>query len=341
MALSRKQTGVVAGAVVVLALATGGVIYAATGSGGGSPTEASSTGSGGDAEGFDLSSQNAEDRPRIDPVPEAVEALEDSGFTPVEPGKLTVASSLGAAPLGVFADDDSTTPLGSEIDFAQVIADGLDLELDVVPVSWADWPLGVSSGKYDVVTSNVTVTEERLEIYDFATYRQDLLGFYVQKDSDLDRGDESITGAEDTSGLTIAVSSGTNQEEVLLRWNDELEADGKEPAELVYYDDTAASQLALSSGRIDATFGPNAQGAFAATNTGEISLAGIVPGGWPESADIGAATKKDNGLVEPVNLVLGEAGRNGAYDEILSRWALEDEAVDEFRINPPGLPEQE
>lgn len=54
------------------------------------------------------------------------------------------------------------TVLGGEIDIAQLIADGLDLKLKVVPVSWADWPLGVSFGKYDLVTSNVTVTEERL-----------------------------------------------------------------------------------------------------------------------------------------------------------------------------------
>lgn len=285
MALSRKQTGVVVGGVLAVALLSGGVIYAATSDDdSASETTASSTDGLTD---FDLTSQNAKDRPRIDAVPEAVEELKDSGFTPVEPGKLTVASTLSAAPLGLFAEDDSETPIGNEVDIAQVIADGLDLELNVVPVSWTDWPLGVSSGKYDIVTSNVTVTEERLDIFDIATYRQDLLGFYVKKGSELDKGEDSLTSAEDVSGLTIAVGSGTNQEEVLLRWNEELEADGKEPA------------------------------------------------------DIGAATKKGNGLIEPIQQVLEEAKSEGAYEEILSRWGTEDEAVDEFRINPPGLAKQD
>lgn len=340
---SRKQWAVLGGGVLAVALVTGGVTYAATRDGdatGATASPASST----TAEGttVDLSAANAAQRPRIDPVPEAVQQLADSGFRPVTPGKLTVASNLGAAPLGVFADDDSTTALGSEIDIAQLIADGLGLELNVVPVSWADWPLGVSSGKYDLVTSNVTVTEERLDVYDFATYRQDLLGFYVKAGSEFDG--RRITDADGVSGLTVAVGSGTNQEQVLLRWNRDLASRGKDQAKLVYYDDTAAAQLALSAGRVDATFGPNAQGAWSASNTGETVLAGTVPGGWPRTADIGAATKKGNGLVRPVATVL-EATKTDAtgdaYDRVLQRWGLQKEAVDTVRINPPGLPEQD
>jgi ABC-type amino acid transport substrate-binding protein len=49
------------------------------------------------------------------------------------------------------------------------------LELNVVPTSWEDWPLGVASGKYDAAISNITVTKERKEKFDFATYRKDSL----------------------------------------------------------------------------------------------------------------------------------------------------------------------
>ena len=37
----------------------------------------------------------------------------------------------------------------------------LGLKLDLQPIAWADWPLGLSSGKYDPVISNVGVTEQR------------------------------------------------------------------------------------------------------------------------------------------------------------------------------------
>ncbi|MFC7766811.1 hypothetical protein [Leucobacter soli] len=47
---------------------------------------------------FDLTSANAESRPRIDPIPEAVAALEASGFSPVDAGKLTVANGAFVPP---------------------------------------------------------------------------------------------------------------------------------------------------------------------------------------------------------------------------------------------------
>lgn len=71
-----------------------------------------------------------------------------------------------------------------------------------------DWPLGVTSGKYDAAISNITVTKERKEKFDFATYRKDSLGFYVKSTSPLSKIDK----AEDIAGLKIIVGSGTNQE---------------------------------------------------------------------------------------------------------------------------------
>ena len=118
---------------------------------------------------------------RAQVVPEAV-ALIPADFRFVTPGKLTVASVPGHLPFAAYATDTKTS-VGAEPDIAQLVADSLGLELELVPVAWADWPLGVTSGKYDAVIHNVTVTEERKDKFDFATYRQDLIGFYVANDS--------------------------------------------------------------------------------------------------------------------------------------------------------------
>ena len=113
------------------------------------------------------------------------------------PGKFTVAvAALNSPPLTVFSDDNKTL-LGSEVDVARLVADSLGLELNVVPTSWEDWPLGVASGKYDAAISNITVTKERKEKFDFATYRKDSLGFYVKSTSPI----KSIEKAEDIAGL--------------------------------------------------------------------------------------------------------------------------------------------
>lgn len=283
---------------------------------------------------FDLTSANTEGRVRIDPVPEAVAALEASGFTPIEAGKLTVAASAYEAPLGFLAEDDNQTLLGVEPDIAQLVADGLGLEYNPQNVAWADWPLGVESGKYDAVISNVTVTEERKDLFDFAVHRDDVLAFAVKADSEID----SISKAEDVAGLKVVVGSGTNQEKILLSWFEQNEKNGLEAGEPIYFEDNGQAQLALASGRVDAILGPNPTAAFTAAVSGESKIVGTLNGGYPETAQIGVATAKGNGLIEAVAIVLNHTIESGDYAAVLERWNLSDEAVAESLINPPGLP---
>lgn len=283
---------------------------------------------------FDLTSANADGRPRIDPIPEAVAALEASGFEPIVDGKLTVAHGAFVPPISFLAEDDNQTLLGGDPDIAQLIADGLGLEFSPQNVAWPDWPLGIESGKYDIVAMNVTVTEERKDLFDFATYRDDVLSFVVAADSEID----SIAEAKDVSGLKVVVGSGTNQEKILLGWFAENEKNGLEPGEPVYYEDTAAAALALASGRVDAIFQPNSTNAYAAAIDGQSKVVGTLNGGFPENAQIAIGTAKGNGFIEAVAIVLNHIIENGQYDEVLERWALEDEAVTESLVNPPGLP---
>ncbi|KAF2416281.1 ABC transporter substrate-binding protein [Microbacterium sp. B35-30] len=328
MALSKKQGIAIGVGVVAVAAIVGGVVWGVNQN---VPAEAAAPAA--TSESANVATDEIQWVRLDEPVAEAVEALEASGFQPVEPGKLTVAHSAYVPPLG-YIPEGETDPAGTEPNIGALIADALGLEYNPVVVAWADWPLGIQSGKYDLITSNVTVTEERKELYDFASYREDLLGFYVKSDSDI----EKIEEAADISGLKIAVGSGTNQEQVLLAWNEELEAAGEEPAELQYYDDNAATVLALQSGRIDATFGPNATSAWAARETGDTKVVGLVPGGWPLTANIAAATSKGNGLIEPVNIALNALIEGGQYDEVLEIWDLESERIEKSEINPAGLP---
>ncbi|APG18135.1 ABC transporter substrate-binding protein [Kosakonia radicincitans] len=251
----------------------------------------------------------------------------------VQPGKFTVAvAALNSPPLTVFADDNKTL-LGSEVDIARLVADSLGLELNVVPTSWEDWPLGVTSGKYDAAISNITVTKARKEKFDFATYRKDSLGFYVKSTSPL----KSIEKAEDIAGLRIIVGSGSNQEAILLAWNAENLKKGLKPFTPIYTKDDAAQTLALQSGRADAYFGPNVIGAWKAALTGKTRLVGSVDGGWPKAAHIAVTLRKGSGLAEPVQTALNGVIKNGDYDKVLNRWGEGVERLPTSEINPAGL----
>jgi len=105
-----------------------------------------------------------------------------------------------------------------------------------------------------------------------------------------------------------------------------------------YIDDAAAQDLAIQSGRADATFGPNASAAYKAATNGQTKLVGIVNGGWPLTANIAVGTKKDNGLAAAYAEALNGVIANGKYAQVLARWGLSAEKVDKSLVNPPGLP---
>ncbi|MCL7425591.1 ABC transporter substrate-binding protein [Streptomyces sp. YS415] len=266
---------------------------------------------------------------------EKVEAIADRVPEEIRKrGTLEVVNSSGsAAPLTFYATDNKTV-IGVEPDIASLVADVLGLKLRLNPVSWENIFVGLDSAKYDVGFSNITVTEERKEKYDFATYREDNLGFEAKKGSGL-----KISGPADVAGLTVAVSSGTNQEKLLVEWSKENEKAGREPVDIKYYQNDSDTYLALQSGRIDVYLGPNPTAAYHAASSGKTEVVGTYSGaGATLQGLIAATTKKDSGLAEPLADALNEVIDNGTYAKVLKRWGLSDEAVTASEINPPGLP---
>lgn len=325
MAIKPKPAAVVALAVsALLGLA------ACSDAGASAATAPSSSATNASGKTFNLSPDQNRITATKDPsaaalVPEAIKA----------DGKLTVVTTGGAAPLSLFATDNKTL-IGSEVDIAYAVGEALGLDVEVLPVAWADWPLGVESAKYEAVLSNVTVTEARKEKFDFATYRNDLLGFYAKSDS----GIGEIKEAKDVAGKRIIVGSGTNQEAILVRWDEENKKNGLAPVQFQYYDDDSASSLALQSGRADLTFGPNAAAAYKAAQDGKTKQVGTLNGGWPLTAQIAFTTKKGNGLAVAAQAALNHLIEDGTYAKILDRWGLSSEAIQKSELNPAGLPKK-
>lgn len=274
-------------------------------------------------------------RVRAEPVLDAIADISQN-YPFTTPGKFTVASVPGRLPFSVYANDTKTL-IGNEPEIAQLVADSLGLELVLVPVAWADWPLAVASGKVDAAVHNITVTEERKEKLDFSTYRNDLLGFYVATNSPV----RSIAQPEDVAGLKVVVGASTNQEQILVDWAQANASKGLPPTDILYIDDDVLRNLALQSGRADAYLGPNATAAFEAARKQQTRLVGSFSGGWPVTAEIAVATRKNAGLAQAITSALNAQIANGNYAKTLARWGLSDEAITESRTNPAGLPKRE
>ncbi|UWX73661.1 ABC transporter substrate-binding protein [Burkholderia gladioli] len=277
-------------------------------------------------------SPDQHDRVRTTADSAAIAAIPAS-FPFVTKGELTIGLAPSSPPLDTYASDAKTL-VGYDPDLAQLVADGLGLKLKLVPLAWADWPLAVASGKVDAVLSNVTVTEERKEKFDFSTYRRDVLGFYVPNGSRI----QAIRDRRDVAGLRIITDSGTNQEKILLAWDKQNVAQGLKPVQVIYFDDVAARYLGLVAGRADAIFSVNATLAYQQSRTHDIRAVGTVSGGWPLTAEVAVTTRKGSGLAAPITLLLNDLIKNGKYRQVLERWNLGAEAIDAARTNPPGLP---
>jgi len=253
-----------------------------------------------------------------------------------ERGTITAANAGagGGTPPLVFTADDDKTVIGVEVDLQYLFDDKLGLRVETPATSWENVFLGIDSGRYDVALTNVTVTEERKEKYDFATYRKDDLAFEAPKG-----GTWKVTSGRDIAGKTIAVGSGTNQEKILLDWNEANIKAGLAPAEVKYFQSQTDYYLALSSHRIDAYFGPNPSVAYHVATAGQTEAIGHFSGaGESLQGLIAVLTRKGSGLAAPYAAAINSAIADGSYAKVLQRWNLSTEGLAKSEGNPPGLP---
>ena len=282
---------------------------------------------------FDTSAKQ-DGRIHVEKNEDAIKAIpQDYQF--VNKDKLTIAVTPSDPPLSFYASD-AKTPVGSEVDFASAIAESLGKQLELVAIPWIDWSLGLSSGKYDAVLANIGVTEARKKKFDFSTYRKGIHGFYVKSDSPI----KKIEKPEDLAGYRVIVGGGTNQERIMLRWNDIVTHEKLKPIVLQDYDDSAAKLLALQSGRADVIVGPHAQLVYFALRDNNLRKAGTLIAGWPDRSDVSVVTRKSSGLAEPITTAINGLIKSGVYGKILEKWHLEDEALNVSETNPKGMAEE-
>lgn len=271
----------------------------------------------------------------------AVEALRAQLPAAVrERGELVIG--VGALPAGfpplAYVGTDQKTLTGAEPDLGRLVAATLGLKPVVKNSTWENLFVGIDSGRVDVAFTNVTVTEERKKKYEFASYRQDNLAFETLKENPWNFGGDHRALA----GRTVAVSSGTNQEKILLEWQKKLQAEGKDIT-VKYFPDANSTYLALSGKKIDLSFGPNPSIAYHITQTASGNAPTRSAGSFSGAGEslqglIAATAKKDSGLAKPVSEAINHLIKNGQYAQLLAAWNLSDEAVTTSEVDPPGLP---
>jgi polar amino acid transport system substrate-binding protein len=238
-------------------------------------------------------------------------------------GSLLVAADASYAP-NEFLAEDGTTVEGMDVDLAEAIGDELGLEVTVKNATFDAIIPGLANGRFDLGMSSFTDTKEREKVVNFVTYFSAGTTFFTKSDG------PEITNLESLCGLKLAVESGTTQEATGKSESKKCTDAGKAKVEVLSFKDQSQANLALNSGRADASAADSPVAAYQVKQSNGTLKLGFEFG----EAPYGIAVPKDAGTMDQAVLeAMKSLIAKGTYGEILEKWGLTAGAITDPVIN--------
>lgn len=236
-----------------------------------------------------------------------------------EKGVITVAT--GTYVPFEYRDEDNNI-VGFDIDFAQYIADKLEVELEVTDMEFQSIVPAIQNGEYDFSIAAMYKTEERCEVVDMSdSYCDSGMILAVKDDSEYA---ETVKALADCNGLKVAVKEGATSYKVANEYL-ETNEDGVE-YEIVQYKDTVGCVSDLLAGRVDVVVND-------LLNQKELSKeyegTVIVCEPFTHAENAIAVQKGKEDLLTFINECIAEYKEDGTFDELWSKWIEGEEAAEE------------
>lgn len=303
----RAAAAIVAGSAMLVSMAACGT----------SDSSSSSSSSGSDSssttQGYDTSSVKKDS---------SIAALLPASVT--KDGTLTVGTDTSYAP-AEFLADDGKTPVGYDVDLTKALAAVLGLKADTVSSTF-DSILPSVGSKYDIGISSFTVTKDRMEAVDFVTYFKAGSTFVVMK------GNPKNVDTSDLCGVTVAVQTGTTQEEEVNADTKACTKAGKSAITIQSYKMQTDVTTAVATGKAAVFYADSPVAGYAIKQTGdELKALGDETGVAPEAV---AIKKGDSATAKAVQKALQKLIDDGTYKKILDTWGVSSGAIDTAEINP-------
>lgn len=236
-------------------------------------------------------------------------------------GVLTAATDATYAP-NEFKDNEGN-PIGWEIELTNAIAAKLGLAPEISLASFDNIIPSVVGGKYDLGISSFTDNLEREEQVDFVNYFTAGNLWATAAGSTVD--------PENACGLTVAaMTGGTQALDELPARSEACVAEGKEPIEILQFDDNAQATNAAALGKADAVSADSPVTLYAiAQSKGKLVSAGKTF----DVAPYGIVLAKDSELAPAIQAALQSLVDDGTYVSILSDWGVADGGLLTITIN--------
>jgi polar amino acid transport system substrate-binding protein len=245
------------------------------------------------------------------------------------PGKLVVCIDIPYPPQEFF--DDQGNPTGSDVDIATEIANRLGLQIQIENSVFDTIILALTGGKCEVIVSAQNITADRLDAVDMIPYFKAGQSFVVAKGNPA-----GIHKPEDLCGKSVAVESGTTEADYVKGTGDykggglnkQCADGGQAEVNLKEFQKDSDALLALSAGQVDAYFADSpVAGYYTVQQPDQFELSGVTVEVANEGISVAKdASKKD--LANGILAALKSMAEDGTYIDILTKYGLEDGAVD-------------
>jgi len=238
-------------------------------------------------------------------------------------GTLVIGTDASYAP-NEFFDEDGETIVGMDVDLFDAVAAKLGLETEWQNAAFDTIIVGVTGGKYDVGVSSFTINEERKQQVNMISYFNAGTQWAAQS------GNPDDVDPNNPCGLTVAVQTGTVQEEVDLPARQEQCGDN--PMNILSFEGQDEATTALVTGRAQAMLADSPVVAYAVEQAGgAIEAVGEIY----DAAPYGYVVAKDQTeLAEAIVAALEALAEDGTYEQVLDEWGNTAGAIDDFAVNP-------
>ncbi|MEO8527815.1 MAG: ABC transporter substrate-binding protein [Pseudolysinimonas sp.] len=242
----------------------------------------------------------------------------------IDAGQITASTICDGAPFS-FCDAGSTTAKGVFADIAAAWGDVLGVKVDPIGMAFDSILPSTASGRYDIVLA-IGDTVERQAQFDFIDILHSSYAITVPAGNP-----KGVKEQLDLCGLIVASTTGSAEAQTVDALSTECTSKGKAAIESLQLGDLGSVYLSLSSGRADAAWGSDASSYTIEAQSPDLyKVAFEVPS---DTVFAIAVPKSNPELRDAIAVAVAKIIENGKYLEVLDKWHLATQGLDELTIN--------
>lgn len=214
-----------------------------------------------------------------------------------------------ASPPNAFINDEEDIEDGVMVDIMNAIAEINGYEITYVPMPFSSLIPSLESGRIDVISAGVGITEERAEVVNFT---EPVYGF---KEALVVPGGNpgNVKSLLDLEGKSVGVSAGTFYYDYLIESDVDLD--------VKTYDTISEMLLDLTQSRIDAAINDTPIVHYLNEKNPDYNVDTVDEYDSNFLVEIGLIVAKENEqLLEELNSTIKELKENGTLEEIHQKW---------------------